>query len=183
MCEPVTLTTSTMLMISLATTAASTAASFVAQSAAVDQQNAQREQTRQNAISAYETQIRQAVVQEDQQNQATALRLTDAKIKGAKAEASALTAAGESGVGGNAIANIINDYNAQEARYESSVVQQAGFDTINRQFQLEGLQQQAIGRVQSAAPLAGPSPGLALLSFGTDAASSYFKYNQTEGGS
>ena len=177
MCEPVTITTSTMLYISLATAAASAAASFMMQKSAADKQNAQREQTRKNAISAYENQIKQAAVQTDQDDQAVALKLTDAKIKGAKAEATATTAAGESGIGGNSVMNAIADFNAQEGRYESAVLQQSDFDSINRQFQLEGMQAQATGRVQAAAPVSGPSAGLALLDFGSSAAGSYFKYD------
>jgi ABC-type transport system involved in cytochrome bd biosynthesis fused ATPase/permease subunit len=177
MCEPVTITTTTMLYISLATAAASAAASFMMQKAATDKQNAQRAQTRKNAVSAYENQIKQSVVQEDQDDQSVALKLTDAKIKGAQAEATALVAAGESGIGGNSVVNAISDFNAQEGRYESAVLQQSDFDSINRQFQLEGMQAQAAGRVQAASPVSGPSAGLALLDFGSSAVGSYSSFS------
>lgn len=174
MCEPVS--------IGIGLSALSTGLGFVAADAAADQENASRAQTRKNAISSYETQIKQGAVQADQSDQAVALKLTNAKIKGAQAEASVLAQAGESGIGGNSVALAVADFNAQEARYESSVLQQADFDSINRQFQLEGMQAAATGRVQSAAPVAGPSAALALLDFGSDAATSYFKFNPTDGG-
>lgn len=166
MCEPVSITMAV-------TAAVSAASSFYIQSENVGAQNKQREQETLNALGSYENQIKQAAVQQDQSDSATALRLEDAKRKGAQARSKVLVRAGEAGIDGNSVGLLIDDLNAQEARYESSVMQQADFDSINRQFQLEGMQKAAEGRVQNAAQLAGPSAGLALLDLSTQLAGIY----------
>lgn len=101
------------------------------------------------------------------------------EIEALKARSTAATAAGEAGVGGQSVTDIVNDLFAQQGRRRQNISTQ--FEMDSRQIQTEmdntqGQSQQRINSVQRANP---PSPLSYIIQGASGIASAYATANAT----
>jgi hypothetical protein len=119
------------------------------------------------AKQAANLQIQQDQLNTTQSETSQALDLQNKDIEASQARATARTSAGESGVTGNSVDALVNDYTMAEGRYRTGVAMQAGF---NRQ--QAGMRQ--VGYMADAAQRApAPSPFASVLRVGGTALDAY----------
>jgi hypothetical protein len=173
LCDPVSLAAG-----SLAIGTASAFASYSAQSAqaaAVKQQN--------NAITASAIQNQENQYQQGQEtlvgtNAAASQKQQQMQLNTRSAEATALTSAGENGVGGNSVAAIVNEYNGNAARYMADVNTNTNMTDQEIMSQMAGVQANAQSTInREAVPVPPSALGLGLA-IGGDAMNSYRTYQQ-----
>lgn len=155
-------------------------AGFASASAQADAQNEAYMANAREAQRAATVQYTNLNIRRDQTLEAANQQLFQSEVEALKARSTAATAAGEAGVGGQSVTDIISDLFAQQGRRRQTIDTQ--FKADDRQIRTEmdnvqGNAQQRINSVQRASP---PSP----LSFAIQAASgvaSAFSPGRTQG--
>lgn len=177
MCEPVTITTTTAMYISLAMSAASAVAGVVAQKSASDMQDAQYEQNKLNAQQAFADNIKQTNLQMEQADVQEADKQNAVMREGARRRATATVAAGEAGVGGISVQNLMNDFTAAENRLVGASEMQKQWNRTGAQLQLQGAGTTMQSRINSVQRGSGVDYFGAALKLGGAAYDTYDKYN------
>lgn len=108
-------------MLTLAVSAASSVAGFAQQSQQADQQHQLYEENRRNAIQAFQDKQVATNNRMVQEQEAAAGTKFDASLKANAAKATAITAAGESGVSGLSIEGLLGDFSARTDRFNDRV--------------------------------------------------------------
>lgn len=125
MCEPVTMSTSTAMMIMAATTATTAAATAYAQAEAQRQQasaqSKQNEAQYQTTMATYANNNAQSNLQGQQLREQTMQKLAENNINAAKGIGKATAASGTTGVGGNSVGALLGDLEGSQSRYNNSV--------------------------------------------------------------
>ncbi len=98
------------------------------------------------ANATFVNQSKQVGLRNSQEAEAAASTLTENAQKAAQARATARVSAGESGVAGVSVDNLINDYNRQEAQYSGAVNRNLELTTAQSQEDLQGLRSNALDR-------------------------------------
>jgi len=172
MCDPFSITT-------LAISAAGAAASYSAQAkqaqAQAKYQNTVAQQTGQIAQQNYLQETAVAGTQQEQGNQQAAQMIAANQAAGLQANATASTAAAESGVSGASVGELLQDFKRQEALASDNVRVNQNFGNEQIQNQEQGLQAQAMGRIAASrpGPVNTPSPLALGLTIAGDAFSAY----------
>jgi hypothetical protein len=112
----------------------------------------QQQMYKENAKSAEESQINQAVqdsLNVQQQDEANAIDLQNKGIEAALARSTAIASAGEAGVSGNSVDMLIRDYNTQESRYRGALEQQARMTRAQSLQRQRGYRAEAQSRINS----------------------------------
>jgi len=139
MCEPVTITATTMAYISAATAAASIASSIVGQKQAADAQEQQQKLASQQERQRYLEEVTSLRSQQAQEQVARSQRMQEAEIKGKEAKAAAVVAAGEGGVSGLSVEALVANISRKQATYAFSEQKQAEMVNTARQFELQSV--------------------------------------------
>lgn len=173
MCDPMSIASATL-------TGVSQIASYRADVTQTKQQNAYNEQSR---IAAGEAtaqgyvQTQQRLLQEGEANAANKFQVAqDTRA----AQATALMAAGEGGVGGFSVTNLINQFAAQQGAYNSSIDRQQQWSADQAALNMRGVEAQGQDRINSAPAVARPSFLGAALRIGGAGLSSYTDYKQRQ---
>lgn len=153
------------------------------QDAMADQRDQQIEDNYALSVSSANAQYRQLQERQQQETDAAAQKIQEGNIQGAKAVSTARVAAGEAGVSGLSVNNLLNDFMAQEARYRNSVSTNLGYANSQLEAQKQGIHAEATGRAQSIQPyikepVAKPDYVGAALRVGGAATSAYSGYLQ-----
>jgi hypothetical protein len=162
MCEPTTIML-TLGGLAIATGVAGTITSAVGQAnAAAAQNNYQAALARQRnqqitennrlASEAYNRQAAQENLKFQQQRDAAAQNLQKNQVLALQARARTRVAAGEAGVSGIAVDQLMGDFYRQEALFRDATAQNLEYGDIQRGFNLEGYKAEAEGRVNSIQP-------------------------------
>jgi len=183
MCVPLVAAAGIGFWSSLAITAATTATTFLAQSA---QANASAQYAQQAAANANESAREQYYLNNlrlQQEQEAGSQQIQQKQRDALKAAATAKTAAGEAGVGGISVDALLADYYRTESQYRESV--RTNIDNVGQQVfaQNKGIFAQTKDRINSAASSITPQPSIfgAGLSIAGGALSAYDTYNQRTG--
>lgn len=174
MCEP--LSAGTMFAISTAVAAAGAGLSYMGQqaqaSAQADANAAQAESVRKATINQYD----QLQLQQQQDRENAAQKLTETSRQAAQARATAITAAGEAGVAGLSVNALLDDITRQEMEFTDSVKHnQQRRDQQIRQ-EMVGVEASGQSRINSLPTPQQPSFAEALLRTGSGAFDSYSRY-------
>lgn len=149
MCDPFSITT-------LAISAAGAAASYSAQAkqaqAQAKYQNTVAQQTGQIAQQNYVQQTAVAGNEQLQTNLQASQMIQANQVAGLQANATASTAAAESGVSGASVGELLQDFKRQEAQASDTVKTNQNFGNEQIQNQEYGLQAQALGRIAASRP-------------------------------
>lgn len=132
MCEPITITATTMAYISAATAAASIASSIIGQKQQADAQEQQQKLASQQERQRYLEEVTSLRSQEAQEQVARSQRLQEAEVKGKEAKASAVVAAGEGGVSGLSVEALVANISRKQATYAFSEQKQAEMVSVSR---------------------------------------------------
>lgn len=165
-----------------AASAASAGVGYAAQSqAAEDQakyQNEMYSETAKSAIGNYYGQVRQSQFADQQNVAATGIQAEQNRIAALQARSSARVAAGESGVSGTSVDQLMLDYNRAEAGNMSNLQTNLYWQRAQQGEELKAAQAEAKSRVAGATP--GPvrlpsilATGLQIASAGINSAVSY----------
>jgi hypothetical protein len=100
------------------------------------QEQSQRLATQQER-QRYQAEVAAMRVREQQEMVARAQRIDESSKRAMEARATAVTAAGESGITGSSVNALINDLSRQEAEYRFSETQQASMSDVANQMQLK----------------------------------------------
>ncbi len=150
MCEAVALLT-------FAVSAASTAVGYVGQQQQAEAQNAMYAQNRANAIADFENKQKQATIRQIQEQEAASAARFDTNVEARKAKATAITAAGETGVNGLSIEGILAEYSGRAARANDRVDQQTDWTMAQLQTEKEGFGYGAVDKINSVSRGTSPS--------------------------
>lgn len=153
------------------------------QQSMADARDQQIEENYALSVASANSQYRQLQDRQQQEADAAAQKVQEGNLQGAKARSTALVAAGEAGVSGLSVNNLINDFMAQEARYRNSVTTNLGYANQQVEAQKQGVYAEAQGRVNSVTPymkepVAQPNYVGAALRVGGSATSAYSSYLQ-----
>jgi hypothetical protein len=174
MCEP-----TTIAVASLAVTAASGVANYMAQSAQADAQEDYNRQLQENAKQAYLNDIEALRLQQDQDEGSAQDEIVKNQIAAREARARAKTAAGEAGVSGLSVDALLADYDRQEANFTDSVLANLGSRTQQRKAEENAAVTRYQSRYNSASPVSRPSmlnTGLNIAGQGLGIAQDYQRY-------
>jgi hypothetical protein len=116
MCDPVTLAAA-----SLAVGTASAAASYVGQSQAADAQDKMNKEAAANAVTAANQNYQYTQQRMAQETAAASTEKLNSNLASAEARATAATSAGESGVQGYSINQLIGSYYSKQGRYTDAL--------------------------------------------------------------
>ena len=137
MCPPVAIAPALMAKISLATTIASTGMSLMAQRQQAKAQAAAQRNASIRENQRYQREATAARLKEAQEDTILANEIQDAARKAQSARATAIVAAGESGVTGLSVDALVDDYTRQEANYRFALTEQARMTGLNNQLQFD----------------------------------------------
>lgn len=188
MCEPVTaaiaaVSQSTLFAASLAVSAVTAGASYMANQATAEAQleatNTNTKAVRDAAVISASQQGADLQQRELQENASTALRVNNAKVAATKAASTANASSSSSGLSLDALQQ---DYDRQYSSYADSQMQQLGFTKEQIARTREGIQAQADGRINSIplTPVVKPGLGLAIAEFGATAVNTYNDFAVTD---
>lgn len=206
MCEPVSatagtatflgMTSSQLVIASMAMSAAMAAAQFAQQSQAAsaqaEYQNAQatarEEQMTANTKLAMDSYFLNSGLVNDQLQQKDEEASRDAfskRIEGEQGRSTARVAAAESGVAGLSVNALLDDFWRQEGRYTDTIKVNNEFDHKQASIEKQGLRATAEGRVQSVTPFVrepinSPSILAGALGIGSGALDRYSRYKAIE---
>ncbi|MFN4278305.1 MAG: hypothetical protein ACK4FJ_18585 [Ferrovibrio sp.] len=142
-------------------------------------QNAQR------AAQATRDQYADLQLQREQERQAAAQEKQDISLDAIKARATARVAAGEAGVSGLSVDQLIADYYDRELTAKDRINQQTEWKSQQIANQMSGVKAQGDDRINSQRMKAGPSffdAGLRIVGAGIDSYSNYMKWSDPDGG-
>lgn len=137
MCEPVTITATTMAYISAATAAASIASSLVGQKQQADAQEKQQGIASQQERQRYLEEVTSLRQQQAQEQVAKSQRMQEAELKGKEAKAQAVVAAGEAGVAGLSVEALVANISRKQATYAFSEQKQAEMMNASRTMEIQ----------------------------------------------
>ena len=137
MCEPVTITATTMAYISAATAAASIASSLVGQKQQADAQEQQQKLASQQERQRYLEEVTSLRSQQAQEQVAKSQRMQEAELKGKEAKAQAVVAAGEAGVAGLSVEALVANISRKQATYAFSEQKQAEMMNASRTMEIQ----------------------------------------------
>lgn len=178
-CEAVSATT--LLITSLAATAASTGAALYGQKQQAEAQADYQEDLAKANNEAARIQSEQVRDQQAQQQESTAREIQQASIASREAQATAVVAAGEAGVTGQSFAALLQEYQAQRGRHAEAVLRQKQFNDAAAGQQIDAIRAGAsAGNVGMNAPIGRPNYLAAALSAGAQAASTGAIYKQAQ---
>lgn len=167
-----------MAVASFAISAGSQIMGFMGEQAAADQQNALYKQNQLNAQRAFQDTQVALNQRQSQEQEAAATDKFDANLEMHKALATERVAAGEAGVSGLSIENLMRDITGQNARYEDRVNQNTEWTMQQLQAEKKAQGYTYVDRVNSVQRAVRPSfasVGLRILGSGMDAYSGYKK--------
>jgi len=162
MCEPATISLA-LGGLAIATSAATGIVSYVGQSQQASAQasyqaqlaQARNQEILQNAQLAQESYLQQAQqlnLRQQQEDEKTSQSIQQTRLEAAQARATTRVAAGESGVAGLSVDNLLRDFYRQEDVFNESVRRNRDFSRLQTQEDIKGLQAQAQGRTASVRP-------------------------------
>lgn len=137
---------------------AQAAVGFASAQQQADEQNAYYEQNRRAAVAAMTDRYASINNKNLQEREAASAELFEKRIAGLKAKSTAITSAGEAGVTGLSVANLMQDVDAQMGRQAQAI--QTNFE-IKRQHNADELvatHHNAISRINSVRQASGPNP-------------------------
>lgn len=137
MCEPVTITATTMAYVSAATAAASIASSIVGQKQQADAQEKRQKLASQLERQRYLQEVTSLRQQQSQEQVALSQRMQDAQLKATEAKSQMVVAAGEGGVAGLSVEALVANVSRKQATYAFSERKQAEMMNVNRSIELE----------------------------------------------
>lgn len=171
MCDPIAIA-------STAITGVSQIAAHKADVSATRQQNTYNTQARIAAAEATAQQYVQIGLRTRQEIESAAEEKFQVTQETRAAQATALMAAGEGGVSGFSVANLIQEFAGQQGRYNASVDKQLSWNAQQAEMNMRGVEAQGQDRANSAPALSKPSflsAGLRIAGAGLGA---YTDYNQ-----
>lgn len=168
-------------VLGLAISAAQGVMQYQAQQAQYEQQERIYEQNRLNALAAFRDQQQATNIRQIQEQETAAQERMDTALEARAARATAMTAAGESGVTGFSVEHLMRDYYAREQRFNDRV--DTNLDWTMQQLQLEKKQQgyRALDRINSVPRGTPPSFGDAALRIAAGGLNTLTNYQQRTG--
>jgi hypothetical protein len=144
------------------------------QAALVQQRNQQISENQRLAQQSYLQQANQVNLKQQQEGEAASQAIQSTQIDALQAKARARVAAGESGLSGLSVENLLADFDRQDAVYRDSVRHNLQYSRLQSQEDIKGLRAQAEGRYQEIQPylpepITRPSFLGTALSIGTNA--------------
>ena len=137
MCEPITISATTMAYISAATAAASIASGIAGQKQQADTQAQQQKLASQQERQRYLQEVTSLRQQQAQEQVALSQRMQEAEIKGKEAKAQLVVSAGEGGVAGLGVEALVANIARKQATYAFSEKKQAEMINVSRNIELE----------------------------------------------
>ena len=137
MCEPITISATTMAYISAATAAASIASSIVGQKQQADAQEQQQKLASQQERQRYLEEVTSLRQQQAQEQVAKSQRMQEAELKGKEAKAAAVVSAGEAGVAGLSVEALVANISRKQATYAFSEQKQAEMMNASRTMEIQ----------------------------------------------
>jgi hypothetical protein len=141
-----------MTMLSLGMSVLGQGVSLMGQMAQSQAQDAYYEQNRQNALQAFSDKQNAFNIREQQEQTSAAAQTFDNSLKTRAAEATASTAAGESGVGGLSIEGLMQDFSARGARANDRIAQQGEWTQAQLESEKTAAGDQAVSQINSVQP-------------------------------
>jgi hypothetical protein len=161
---------------SFATSAAQSVMSYQQQSAQASMQNAQFEQNRVNALSAMRNDQQQIQLRQQQEMAAAADQVNQRRMQERDERAYAITAAGEAGVSGFSVENILRDIGNLSSQDISTINQNKDWTLDQLNTDLSGTRDTAMSRINSVSQAIAPTPlslGLSIGAAGLNSVTSY----------
>lgn len=178
MCDP-----ASIAMAGFAVSAASSVAGFAGQQAQYEIQQQQYEQNKANAIAAFQDKQVAYNTRIEQEQQATANNKFNTQLQAQAAESKAIASAGESGVSGTSVDQLIGDIQGRVSRYDANADTNLGWTTAQLQSEKTAAGDQAVSQINSVSPGVAPNfldAGLRIAGGGLTAYNSYAQ--RTAGG-
>lgn len=174
MCELVTALTAA----SFAVSAAGAVMSYQQQNINAKNQTIQHHINKENARKTFKDKNTDISVRQSQEQEAASVEKFDTALEANKARATARVAAGEAGISGLSVDQLLRDFSGRQARYNDRVDQNTDWTINQLQQEKKGLGAQYKDRV-AAVPV-GQKPswadaGLRIVSAGINAATTYKK--------
>ena len=132
-----------------AISALSTAVGYVGQSEAADAQNAAYDANRRQALSAFADKQVSMNTRAIQEQEAAASKKFENNLERRAAQATAMVAAGESGVSGLSVEALFNDLGARTARANSNIDSNTDFTMQQLEAEKRGQTYQTLDRINS----------------------------------
>lgn len=185
MCPPViagaAMSSGTITALSIASTAVSALGAYAQYQSQKDAARAQQAQFNQNKLLAQRSmleQSRQLSIRDEQERAAASDKIMTSNIEAAKAKAKMVASAGEAGVAGGSIAQMLNDVERTRLNNEGTI--NRNLEAVNQQSKVEreGLLTQAEGRINSVSQGSKPSLLATGLQIGGTALANYGEYRK-----
>lgn len=162
MCEPATISLA-LGGLAIATSAATGIVSYIGQSQQAEAQmeyqtqlmQARNQEIFENAQLAQESYLQQAHqlnLRQQHEDERTSQDIQQTRLEAAQARAMTRVAAGESGVAGLSVDNLLRDFYRQEDVFNESVRRNREFSRLQTQEDMKGLRAQAQGRIAAIRP-------------------------------
>lgn len=171
-------TLSTLTIASTAISALGAVAQYQQQRSAYKAQQAQFNQNKLLAQRSMLEQARQLSIREEQERSAASDRIMTSNIEAAKAKAKMIVSAGESGVAGGSIAQLLNDVERTRLNNEGTINRNMKAIAQQGAVDREGLLTQAEGRINSVSQGSKPSLLATGLQIGGAALENYGQYRR-----
>lgn len=149
---------------------------FMGEQEEYNKAEAHRQQNIKNANSAALDQYNQTLTRITQEGDATGLQKAEAQRESRKARATASVAAGESGISGLSVDSLIADFHGREGSYIDQLNEQNEWNTTQLQYDMKGINANAISRGNSIPEPTKPSflgAGLRIMGAGLGAFGNY----------
>ena len=169
MCDP-------SALIGLALGVAQTVTGYAGEQQAAAQHNAMVRQNQEAAQANLRQEYTAVQTRQLQEEDAAAVEKQSVSREARGARATAMVAAGESGVSGLSVDALLADIYGKEAEYKDRVTQNTGFTTQNLTAEMQGLRAKAQDRINSIPTRNGPNPLAAALKIGSSALGAYDGY-------
>ncbi len=173
MCDPL---SGAMFAIS----ALSTAVGYVGQQEAADAQDEAYEQNRQNALNAFADKQRDLNTRAIQEQEAAANKKFENNLDRRAAQATAMVAAGESGVSGLSVDALFNDLGSRTARANANIDSNTDYTLQQLESEKRGQTYQTVDRINSVKRGQQPSLIDAGLRIAAAGVSSYDSYSRRQ---
>jgi len=185
MCPPVVagvaMSSSTITALSIASTAVSALGAYAQYQSQKSAAKAQQNQFNQNKLLAQRSmleQSRQLAVRDEQERAAASDKIMSSNIEAAKAQARMVVSAGEAGVAGGSIAQLLNDVERTRLNNEGTINRNLEAVSQQSKVEREGLLTQAENRINSVSQGQQPSLLATGLQIGGTALEGYGSYRK-----
>ncbi len=174
MCEP-------LMMLGFAASAAQSVVGYMGQEAQYEIQQQQYAQNRRNAISAFQDKQVALNQRQQQESVAAANDKFNTNLQAQAAESKSIAAAGEAGVSGTSINELIGDIEGRANRYDTNVNTNLDWTKAQLESEKTAAGDQAVSQINSVSPGIAPNFADVGLRIAGSGLNTYAGYVRTSG--